>query len=435
MQVSLETSEGLERKMTVEVPAEEVNSAIEVKLKSLSKNAKMSGFRPGKVPMRAVRQQYGKKVTQEVIAETMQTSFQKAVIQEKLRPAGSPNIEPVSMEISKNLKYIATFEVYPEIELADAAKFEIEVADVEMTDADIDDIVKKLLKQKTIWTEVDRKAKQEDQVTMNFIGKIDGEVFEGGSQDNFPTVIGSSNLLPDFEKQLTGVAKGDKKTFDVTFPKDYMQQNLADKVATFEIEVLKVEAGEVPELTEEIIKEFGVEEGTVEAFRKQLSDNMTLEMAQRKKAFEKNSVMETLFEGIKVEIPNALVKQEIVALRGQAMSNMQMPDNSGLPDDVLPDQLFEEEAKKRISLGLIISEIVQKKEIKLDQDKVTQQLNVIAGGYGKPDEVIQYYRSNRDAMANIEMLVMEEQVVDYVLGEAKKKPKKFGFDEFVNQQA
>jgi trigger factor len=435
MQVSLETSEGLERKMTVEVPAEEVNSAIEVKLKSLSKNAKMSGFRPGKVPMRAVRQQYGKKVTQEVIAETMQTSFQKAVIQEKLRPAGSPSIEPVSMEISKNLKYIATFEVYPEIELADAAKFEIEVADVEMTDADIDDIVKKLLKQKTIWTEVDRKAKQEDQVTMNFIGKIDGEVFEGGSQDNFPTVIGSSNLLPDFEKQLTGVAKGDKKTFDVTFPKDYMQQNLADKVATFEIEVLKVEAGEVPELTEEIIKEFGVEEGTVEAFRKQLSDNMTLEMAQRKKAFEKNSVMETLFEGIKVEIPNALVKQEIVALRGQAMSNMQMPDNSGLPDDVLPDQLFEEEAKKRISLGLIISEIVQKKEIKLDQDKVTQQLNVIAGGYGKPDEVIQYYRSNRDAMANIEMLVMEEQVVDYVLGEAKKKPKKFGFDEFVNQQA
>ena len=435
MQVSLEASEGLERKMTVEVPAEEVNSAIEVKLKSLSKNAKMSGFRPGKVPMRAVRQQYGKKVTQEVIAETMQTSFQKAVIQEKLRPAGSPNIEPVSMEISKNLKYIATFEVYPEIELADAAKFEIEVADVEMTDADIDDIVKKLLKQKTIWTEVDRKAKQEDQVTMNFIGKIDGEVFEGGSQDNFPTVIGSSNLLPDFEKQLTGVAKGDKKTFDVTFPKDYMQQNLADKVATFEIEVLKVEAGEVPELTEEIIKEFGVEEGTVEAFRKQLSDNMTLEMAQRKKAFEKNSVMETLFEGIKVEIPNALVKQEIVALRGQAMSNMQMPDNSGLPDDVLPDQLFEEEAKKRISLGLIISEIVQKKEIKLDQDKVTQQLNVIAGGYGKPDEVIQYYRSNRDAMANIEMLVMEEQVVDYVLGEAKKKPKKFGFDEFVNQQA
>ncbi|MFK7816061.1 MAG: trigger factor [Gammaproteobacteria bacterium] len=434
MQVSLETSENLERKMTVEVPAEEVNSAIEIKLKNLSANVKMSGFRPGKVPLRVVRQQYGKKVTQEVIAETMQTSFQKAVIQEKLRPAGSPNIEPVSLEVNQNLKYVATFEVYPEIELADASKLEIEVADVEIAETDIDDIVEKLLKQKINWAEVDRKAKQDDQVTMNFVGKIDGEVFEGGSQDNFPTVIGSNNLLPDFEKQLEGVAKGDKKSFDVTFPKDYMQQNLAEKVATFEIEVLKVEEGEVPELTEEIVKEFGIEEGTTEAFRKQLSDNMTAEMEQRKKAFAKNSVMEALFEEIKVDIPNALVTQEIVALRGQAMSNMQMPENSGLPDDVLPDRLFEEEAKKRISLGLIISEIVQKKEIKLDQDKVTQQLNVIAGGYGKPDEVIQYYRSNRDAMANIEMLVMEEQVVDYVLGEAKKKSKKISFDEFVNKQ-
>lgn len=434
MQVSLETSEGLERKMTVEVPAEEVNSAIEIKLKNLSVNVKMSGFRPGKVPLRAVRQQYGKKVTQEVIAETMQTSFQQAVIQEKLRPAGSPNIEPVSLEINQNLKYIATFEVYPEVELADASKFEIEVADVEIADADIDDVVEKLLKQKINWTEVDRKAKQDDQVTMNFVGKIDGEVFDGGSQENFPTVIGSNNLLPDFEKQLEGVAKGDKKSFEVTFPKDYMQQDLAEKVATFEIEVLKVEEGEVPELSEEIIKEFGIEEGTTEAFRKQLNDNMTLEMDQRKKTFVKNSVMESLFAEIKVDIPNALLKQEIVALRGQAMSNMQMPDNSGLPDDVLPDRLFEEEAKKRISLGLIISEIVQKKEIKLDQDKVSQQLNVIAASYGKPEEVIQYYRSNRDAMANIEMLVMEEQVVDYVLGEAKKKSKKFSFDEFVNKQ-
>lgn len=434
MQVSLETSEGLERKLTVEVPAEEVNSAIEIKLKNLSTNVKMAGFRPGKVPLRAVRQQYGKKVTQEVIAETMQTSFQKAVIQEKLRPAGSPSIEPVSLEVTQNLKYVATFEVYPEVELADASKFEIEVADVEVADTDIDDIVEKLLKQKINWTEVDRKAKQDDQVTMNFVGKIDGEVFDGGSQENFPTVIGSKNLLPDFEKQLEGVAKGDKKSFEVTFPKDYMQQDLAEKVATFEIEVLKVEEGEVPELTEEIIKEFGVEEGTAEAFRKQLSDNMSLEMEQRKKAFEKNSVMESLFAEINVDIPNALLKQEIVALRGQAMSNMQMPDNSSLPDDVLPDRLFEEEAKKRISLGLILNEIVQKKEIKLDQDRVTQQLNVIAAGYGKPDEVIQYYRSNRDAMANIEMLVMEEQVVDYVLGEAKKKSKKFSFDEFVNKQ-
>ncbi len=434
MQVSLETTEGLERKMTVEVPAEKVISAIEAKLKNLSTQVKMSGFRPGKVPLRVVRQQYGKKISQEVIAETMQTSYQEAVIQEKLRPAGAPSIEPVNMEASQDLKYIATFEVYPEVELADASKFEIEVADVEVAESDIDDIVEKLIKQKTNWTEVDRKAKQDDQVTMNFVGKIDGEVFQGGSQENFPTVIGSNNLLPDFETQLTGVVKGDKKSFEVTFPKDYMQQDLAEKVATFEIEVLKIEEGELPELNEELIKEFGIQEGTAEAFRKQLSDNMAHELGQRKKVFEKNNVMECLFEEINVDMPNALVNQEIQALREQTMSKMQMPDNSKLPDDALPDNLFEEEAKRRISLGLIISEIVQIKEIKLDQEKVAEQLQVISAGYGKPEEVIQYYRNNRDAMANVEMMVMEEQVVDYVLGEAKKKSKKFSFDEFMNNQ-
>jgi len=434
MQVSLETTEGLERKMTVEIPAEEVNSAIEIKLKNLSANVKMSGFRPGKVPLRVVRQQYGKKISQEVIAETMQTSFQKAVMQEKLRPAGSPSIDPVSLEVNQNLKYIATFEVYPEVELADSSKFEIEVAEVEVAESDIDDIVEKLLKQKTSWTEIDRKAKQDDQVTMNFVGKIDGEAFEGGSQENFPTVIGSSNLLPDFETQLMGVVKGDKKSFEVTFPKDYMQQYLAEKVATFEIEVLKVEEGELPELNEELIKEFGIQEGTTEAFRKQLSDNMTLELEQRKKAFGKNNVMECLFKEINVDMPNALVKQEVQALREQTMSKMQMPENSKLPDDVLPDNLFEEEAKRRIALGLIISEIVKKKEIKLDQEKVAEQLQVISAGYGKPEEVTQYYRNNREAMANVEMMVMEEQVVDYVLGESQKKSKKFSFDEFMNNQ-
>ena len=434
MQVSLETTEGLERKMTVEVPAEKVISAIEAKLKNLSTQVKMSGFRPGKVPLRVVRQQYGKKISQEVIAEAMQTSYQEAVIQEKLRPAGAPSIEPVNMEASQDLKYIATFEVYPEVELADASKFEIEVADVEVAESDIDDIVEKLIKQKTNWTEVDRKAKQDDQVTMNFVGKIDGEVFQGGSQENFPTVIGSNNLLPDFETQLTGVVKGDKKSFEVTFPKDYMQQDLAEKVATFEIEVLKIEEGELPELNEELIKEFGIQEGTAEAFRKQLSDNMAHELGQRKKVFEKNNVMECLFEEINVDMPNALVNQEIQALREQTMSKMQMPDNSKLPDDALPDNLWEEESKRRIARGVIISEIVQIKEIKLDQEKVAEQLQVISAGYGKPEEVIQYYRNNRDAMANVEMMVMEEQVVDYVLGEAKKKSKKFSFDEFMNNQ-
>lgn len=434
MQVSLETTNGLERKMTVEVPAEKVTNAIEEKLKNLSKQVKLSGFRPGKVPMTVVRQRFGKKVSQEVIADTMQMSYQEAIVQEKLRPAGNPSIEPLNLETDQDLKYVATFEVYPEITLSEVSELNVEVADVEIKENDVDNIVNKLLKQKIIWSEVDRAAKIDDQVTINFVGKIDGEEFEGGSQENFATVIGASNLLPDFEKQLEGIKKGDNKSFDVTFPKDYMKKDLAEKVATFEVETLKVEEGELPKLNEELIKEFGIEDGKEESFRQLLKDNMEQELAQRKKAFEKNSVMESLFDANEVEMPNALVQQEIQSLRGQMLNNMQLPEQSQSPEEMLPDNLFEEEAKKRISLGLLISEIVQKNEIKVDQEKVSEQLTMISAGYGKPDEVMQYYRNNREAMANIEMLVMEEQVVDYVLGEAKQTKKVFSFDEFVNKQ-
>ena len=434
MQVSLETTDGLERKMTVEVPAEKISSAIEEKLKNLSKQVKLSGFRPGKVPMNVVRQRFGKKVSQEVIADTMQMSYQEAIIQEKLRPASNPSIEPLNLEANEDLKYIATFEVYPEITLADINTLEVEVADVEIVESDIDDIVQKLLQQKMIWTEVERKAKKDDQVTINFVGKIDDEEFQGGSQENFVTIIGSSNLLPEFEKQLEGVKKEDKKSFEITFPKDYMQKDLAEKVATFEIEVLKVEEGELPELNEELIKEFGIEDGKEDSFRKQLKDNMTLELEQRKKAFAKNNVMQSLFDANEVETPKALLQQEIQTLRQQMIDNMQLPEQPKSPEEMMPDNLFEDQAKKRISLGLLIGEIVNKNEIKLDQEKVTQQLNMIAAGYGKQDEVIQYYRNNREAMANIEMSVMEEQVVEYVLEAAKQTKKTFNFDEFVNKQ-
>ncbi len=435
MQVSLETTDGLERKMTVEVPAEKISSAIEEKLKNLSKQVKLSGFRPGKVPMNVVRQRFGKKVSQEVIADTMQMSYQEAIIQEKLRPASNPSIEPLNLEANEDLKYIATFEVYPEITLVDLNALEVEVAEVEIEESDVEDIVQKLLQQKMIWTEVERKSKTDDQITINFIGKIDGEEFQGGSQENFVTVIGSSNLLPEFEKQLEGVKKEDKKSFEITFPKDYMQKDLAEKVATFEIEILKVEEGELPELNEELIKEFGIEDGKEESFRKQLKDNMTLELEQRKKAYAKNSVMQSLFDANEVETPKALLQQEIQTLRQQMIDNMQLPEQPKPIEEMMPDNLFEDEAKKRISLGLLIGEIVNKNEIKLDQEKVTQQLQMIAAGYGKQDEVIQYYRNNREAMANIEMSVMEEQVVDYVLEAAKQTKKTFNFDEFVNKQS
>ncbi len=429
MQISLETTSGLERKMTVEVPAEKISSAIETKLQNMSRQVKISGFRPGKVPMRVVKQRFGKQVFNEVVADTMQSSYIEAVNQEKLRPAGDPNIEPLNVEADQDLKYVATFDVYPEITLSDCASLKVDVADVEIKDSDIEIIIEKIRKQNMEWSEVDRAAKKDDQITMDFVGKIDGEEFQGGSHEDFTTVLGNENLLPDFEKQLKGMKAGDEKTFDVEFPKDYMQEDLAEKIATFDIKVKKVAKGELPNVDEEFIKSLGVEDGKNESLQEQIKKNMQVELDQRKKAFNKEQVMQQLFEANSFELPNSMLKQEIDALRKQNMDAVHSHDESKFPDDK-----FEEEAKRRVSLGLIVGEIVQKNGLKLDQDKVSQQLNMMATSYPKPEELIQYYRSNRQAMANVEMLVMEEQVVDWVLEQAKQNKKSFTFDDFLKQQ-
>ena len=430
MQVSLETTSTLERKMTIEVPAEKVSSVMEQRLQKMSRQVKISGFRPGKVPLSVVRQRYGKQVFQEVVADTMQSTYQEAIHQEKLRPAGSPHIEPLNLETDQDLKYVATFEVYPEINLADVSKLEIEIADVEIASGDIDNLIEKLRKQKIQWNEVDRAAKQDDQVTMDFKGAIDGELFPGGSSDDFSTVIGSGNLISDFEKQLEGVKKDEQKSFEVTFPKDYMQQELAEKVATFEVKVKKIEEGELPKLDEEFVKGLGIEDGNIDTLKEQLKESMSVELRQRKNAYDKNEVMQCLVEANEFVIPVSLVQQEIQALRQQSMSTMNITDETKLPDS-----LFEEEAKRRISIGLIMGEIVQKNEIKLDSEKLNNHLNTIASSYGKPAEVIQYYRSNPKAMAGIESFVIEEQVVEWVLEQAKTTSKSFAFDEMVNNHA
>ena len=430
MQISLENTGTLERKMTVEVPAEKITSAIEQKLQTMSRQVKISGFRPGKVPMRVVRQRFGKQVSQEVVADTMRSSYQEAILQEKLRPAGNPQIEPLNLETDQDLKYIATFEVYPDISLAELSNLEVEVADVKLADSDIDNMLEKLRKQKMNWKEVDRAAKQEDQVTIDFKGTMNDEEFPGGTQNDFTVLLGNSTLLPDFEKQLKGVKKGQEKSFDIEFPENYMQQELAGEVATFAIQVKKVEEGELPEMDETFVKEFGVQDGELSSLKEQLKGNMTLELDQRKKVFAKDQVMLQLYETNEFEIPNSMVQDEIKVLRAHSMKDMNIQDESKLPDS-----LFEKEAKRRISLGLMIGEIASQNEIKLDQEKVNEHLNMLASGYTKPEEVIQYYRSNQQAMANVEILVMEEQVVEFVLNQAKQVNKSFTYDEFVNDKA
>ncbi|MCY4641154.1 MAG: trigger factor [Gammaproteobacteria bacterium] len=429
MQVSLETTGKLGRRMTVEVPGETIRSELEKKLQGMSRQVKIPGFRPGKVPLKVVRQRFGQQARDEVLADTMHSSYREAIDQEKLRPAGPPQIEPVNLEDGQDLKFIATFEVFPDIELADAGTFEITVAQAEVTSGDIDDMIGKLRRQRMQWQEIDRAAGQEDRVTLDFKGTLDGEAFPGGSQDDYVAVMGHSGLLPEFERELEGMCKGDAKSFPLRFPKEYHQPELAEKTAVFEVNVKKVEAGELPEAGEEFVRELGIQDGNLDTLREQLERNLKGELEQRKKAFDKSQVMKCLFESNEFELPASLLEQEVQAVRDQFMQTMQIKEESKLPQDML-----EEQAKRRTALGLIIGEIIRQNEIQLDPARVSRELNAIASSYANPEEIVQYYRGNVQAMAGIESKVMEDQVVEWVLERARQVPRAFTFDEMVNDQ-
>ena len=429
MQVSLETTGKFGRRMTVEVPGDQVVSAIEKKLQGMVRQVKIPGFRPGKVPLKVVRQRFGQQARQEVLADTMNSSYREAIEQEKLRPTGPPNIEPLNLEAGEDLKFVATFEVFPEIELADTGTYKISVAQAEVTDQDVDEMLEKLRRQKMQWEEVDRAAAQEDRVTLDFKGTLEGEPFPGGSQEGYVAVLGHSGLLPEFERHLEGMCKGDSKSFPLTFPKEYREPELAEKTASFEVDVKMVEGGVLPEADEAFARELGIGDGSLESLREQLASNLESELEQRVGAYNKHQVMECLFNSNEFELPQSLLEQEKQTVRDRFMQNMQIQDESKLPQDLL-----DKEAERRTALGLVIGEIIRQNEIQLDRDQVSQRLRTIAASYSNPEEVIEYYQGNMQAMASIESQVMEDQVVKWVLERAEKVPKAFTFDEMVNNQ-
>ena len=429
MQVSIETTGGLERRMTVAVPAAKITSAVEKKLRDINSTVKVSGFRPGKVPISVVRQRFGKQAFQEITTDVMYSSYRQAVHEEKLRPVGRPHIEPLSVSAGQDLKYVATFEVYPEIELPD--EYEIRVADVEITTADLDQILEELRKKKTIWTEVDHAAQRHDRITIDFKGMIDGEVFPGGSRNDFTFVLGGSEITPEFEDQLQGMKKDEEKSFQISFAKDHAQQDLAGKTADFEVTMKKVETGGLPELDDAFVKGLGIEDGNLDTLKKRLKADMDIELARRKKAFDREQVMQCLLESGKFELPESLIRQEIQILRKQGRGAKDTAKAKDAADP--PDAALEKEAKRRISIGLIVGEIIHRNKIQLDAQKVDQHINMIASGHPKPEEVIKHYRDDRRGMAAIESLVMEEQVVEWVLGRSRQTPISFTFHEFMNR--
>lgn len=436
MQVSVETTQGLERRLTISVPADSVDAAVKARLQQLAKTQRINGFRPGKVPVSVIKKRFGQAVRQEVAGEVMQRNFFEAVVQEKLNPAGMPNFELTKDQDGQDLEFVAAFEIYPEIEVAGTDKIQVEKPVVEIADADLDAMMDTLRKQHASWAEVERAAEGEDRATINFVGSIDGEEFEGGKADNFPLELGKDRMIPGFETPIVGAKAGDEVVAEVTFPEDYHAENLKGKAATFAITVTKVEALELPEVDADFAKLFGIEDGDIDALRAEVRKNMQRELDQTLNAKVKEQVIAGLLENNQLDLPKALVDQEIDALREQAKQRFTQQsggNTANMPE--LPADLFEENARRRVSIGLLLGEVIKSNELKADEAKVDALIETTASAYEDPQEVINYYKGNQEMLQQMQNLALEEQAVEFLLGQASVTEVSKAFDEIMNKQA
>ena len=430
MQVTEESVNGLERTIKIQVPSTDIDTAVQKKLQSLAKEVRINGFRPGKVPLQVVKKRFGGQVRQEVLGDVINESYHNALTQENYRPAGMPAIEPVKMEDdSEEFAYTATFEVYPEIELASLSGATVTKTECEVGDADLDEMMETLRTQRKVWNDVDRAAQTGDQVIMDFTGSIDGEEFPGGAAKEAPLELGSNSMIPGFEDQLIGVSKGDQKTISVNFPEDYRATELAGKEAQFEITVHGVKVSELPEVNDDFAKEFGVEEGGVDGLRADIRKNMERELKQAVENRDKQAVMDLLLEKNDFPVPGSLVKDEIGRLKKQLIDQMQVPEGS---EPELEDEMFTSDAERRVKLGLLVAEIIRKNEMKPDPDKVRSTIESMAASYEDPQQVVDYYYGNQEYMQNIEGLVLEQQVTDWAMAEATVQSEAKSFKEVMN---
>jgi len=430
MQVSVETKEGLERRMTVELPAEMVNGALEKRLKEIARSAKIDGFRPGKVPLSIIKQRYAGRARQEVFGDLVQSTYFQALAQEKLQPAGEPSIEPMKPAPSEGIGYVAVFEVMPEVEIQDMSSKVLRQPQVEVTEDDLDAMLEKLRKQRTTWNEVTREARTGDQVTIDFKGFIDGEPFAGGSADGVPLVLGSSSMIPGFEEGLLGVNAGEDRILELKFPEQYRAEHLAGKDARFEVNVKKIAEPVLPEIDEEFAKAFGIAEGGVEGMRKEIRSNMERELQEKVRSVVKEQAMDLLLEVNQVDVPKALIRQEAEALQQQTKQNLLQNGSAGNMD--LPLDLFENQAKRRVALGLIMGEVIKTQKIELDNDRVRARIEEFAQSYEDPQEVIGHYLKDKKLLSSVENVVLEDQVVDWVIEQVQVEKKADTFDQLMN---
>ncbi|MFN2308920.1 MAG: trigger factor [Gammaproteobacteria bacterium] len=423
MQVSVETTGTLGRRMTVQVPAERIDQEVENRLKSLSRSARVAGFRPGKVPLKVIQQRYGRQVHLEVASDVMGSTFREALSQQKLRPVGEPRLEPRTVEPGKALEFVAVFDVFPEFEPASLGGVKIEKPVAEVSDQDVENMLLKLRQQRASWEPVERPARQGDQVTVDFTGTIDGAEFPGGSGSGMPIEIGGKRLIEGFEEKLLGTSAGDEVSMDLRFPDDYHSADVAGKPVQFKVRVTQVAELKLPEIDDAFAKSLGVD--SVTALREEVAKNMGRELGQMLQSITKERAFDQLLAcNSAVEIPASLVEDEIDRLANEAQEQA-----GARAQAKLPRQLFESRARRRVTLGLIIGEIIKRNGIQVDTGRVRQTIETLAATYDNPAEVVKWYYENREALAGAQSLVLEDQVVEWLLGQAQVEEKTCTFEE------
>jgi trigger factor len=428
MQVTVESTGALERRMRVELPGERIEQEINSRLKTVGRTAKLKGFRPGKVPPNVVKQRYGKAIREEVLSELMQKSYTDAVMQENLNPAGGPKIETEDNVGDSNFAYVATFEIMPKVELKDLDKIAVEIPEVTISKSDMDDMTLRLRRQKATWEEVDRKSDDGDKVVVDFNGTLKGEDFEGGKGTEVPVILGQAQMLPDFEKALFGIKAGDEKTFKVKFPKDYHADELNGKKVDFAIKVHRVEEEVLPPLDDSLAEAFEVKEGGLKKFLDDVKENMEREAEQKLKGDVREQIMNALLKSNPLEIPNTLKHQEAHSMQHDAMQRMGVEDHDKAP----PIENFSEMAEKRVQLSLLIGQLITDEKLTVDADKVRERVEEMCAGYENSEDMVNMYLGNPQVMQQVEPMVLEQQAMDWLLENGKSSTNKVGFTEYMN---
>lgn len=432
MQISVENISELNRKMTVSFPDAIIQKKMEARFKSLAREVKIDGFRPGKVPVRVIKKMYADRVRGEITGDLIQKSYFEALQEQNLNPAGQPHIHPTDDAVG--FEYIAEFEVYPDVPLDGLSSLKIKRPVVNIEQADQDAMIVKLREQKKEWNTANRASRKKDRVTIHFSGVCEGENFTAGKVEDYAVEIGSETMIPGFEDELIGLEAGANKTFSIIFPTQYGNKKLAGKVAEFKVELSLVEESMLPEIDEEFIKTYGVEDGSVESFNIDVKSNMERELVQGLNDQLKNAVMDALYEKVQITIPNALLVQEVQNIMKPYQTNAKK-QNMNLEDLDLPKELFEEQAKRRVALGLILGEIIKKNEIKVDETKVRSTIEEMAKGYEKPEDVVGWYYADESRLNEIKQMVLEDQTVDWIVSQVQVSDEKVSFEEIMKKQS